>query len=124
MVGGCLSCAIVVGSEAVTCNKGKSNHWMARLAAGGGIDPHIDVEPSNSLTHKIHVPLVTNPKAMLTVAGAELHLPAGRALEVNNLAPHSAFNGGEQDRIHFIFEVFEGAGAPKVQWDFEESLPV
>ena len=97
---------------------------LARLAAGGMIDPHIDAEPSNSLTHKIHVPLVTNPKAMLTVAGAEFHLPAGRAWEVNNLAPHSAFNGGEQDRIHFIFEVFEGAGVPKAQWDVEESLPV
>ena len=95
---------------------------LARLAAGRGIEEHIDLEPSNSLVRKVHVPLVTSPQATLTVAGAEFHLPAGRAWEINNLAPHGAFNGGEQDRIHFIFEVFEGAGAPKVRWDFGEAL--
>ena len=97
---------------------------LARLAAGRGIDEHIDAEPSNPLVHKIHVPLVTNPQAVLTVAGAEFHLAAGRAWEVNNLAPHGAFNGGEQDRIHFIFEVFEGAGTPGAHWDIGESVPV
>ena len=97
---------------------------LARLAAGRGIGEHIDAEPSNPLVHKIHVPLVTNPRAVLTVAGAEFHLPAGRAFEVNNLVPHGAFNGGERDRIHFIFEVFEGAGAPGTHWDAEESVPV
>ena len=97
---------------------------LARLAAGRGIGRHIDAEPSNPLVHKIHVPLVTNPRAVLTVADAEFHLPAGRAWEVNNLVPHGAFNGGEQDRIHFIFEVFEGAGTPGTHWDVEESIPV
>ena len=38
--------------------------------------------------------------------------------------PHGAFNGGERDRIHFIFEVFEGAGTPGAHWDVEESVPV
>ena len=83
---------------------------LARLTAGGGIDLHTDDGPMNPLTHKIHVPLQTNPRATLAVAGATFHLEAGYAWEVNNLAPHGAFNGGEQDRIHFIFEVLEGAG--------------
>ena len=83
---------------------------LARLAAGRGIDPHTDHGGANHLTHKIHVPLQTNPRATLAVAGATFHLEAGYAWEVNNLAVHSAFNGGGQDRIHFIFEVLEGAG--------------
>ena len=83
---------------------------LARLAAGRGIDLHTDDGGMNPLTHKIHVPLRTSPRATLTVAGATVHLEAGYAFEVNNLAPHGAFNGGAQDRIHFIFEVFEGAG--------------
>ena len=83
---------------------------LARLSAGHGIDPHVDGEGSHPLTHRIHVPLQTNPRATLTVEDAEFHLEAGYAFEVNNLLPHSAFNGGEEDRIHFIFEVFEGAG--------------
>ena len=84
---------------------------LARLAAGHGIDLHMDAESSNPLVHKVHVPLETNPRSVLTVDGEDFHLPAGRAWEVNNLAPHGAFNGGEEDRIHLIFEVFEGAGA-------------
>ena len=48
-------------------------------------------------------------RATLTVDGADFHLDAGCAFEVNDLVPHSAFNGGEEDRIHFVFEVFEGA---------------
>ena len=83
---------------------------LARLAAGHGIDQHVDGEGSHPLTHRIHVPLQTNPRATLTVDGTDFHLEAGYAFEVNNLVPHSAFNGGEKDRIHFVFEVFEGAG--------------
>ena len=84
---------------------------LARLAAGHGIDRHRDGEGSHPYVHKVHVPLDTNPRAVLTVDGEDFHLERGRAWEVNNLAPHAAFNGGEKDRIHLIFEVFEGAGA-------------
>ena len=82
---------------------------LARLAAGHGIDRHVDGEGSHPLTHRIHVPLQTNPQATMTVDGTDFHLEYGHAFEVNNLVPHSVFNGGEGDRIHFIFEVFEGA---------------
>lgn len=87
---------------------------LARLAAGRGIDAHVDGSPggsdSNAFVHKIHVPLDTNPDAVMTVAGESFHLAAGYAWEVNNNVPHGAFNGGSEDRIHFIFEVFDGAG--------------
>ena len=82
---------------------------LARLAAGCGIDTHVDGEGSHPLTHRIHVPLQTSPRATLTVNGTDFHLEYGHAFEVNNLVPHGVFNGGEEDRIHFIFEVFEGA---------------
>ena len=84
---------------------------LARLAAGHGIDRHMDGGGSNLHTHKIHVPLQTGPAAVLTVDGADFRLEAGHAYEVNNLLPHGAFNGGGRDRIHFIFEVFDGGGA-------------
>ena len=83
---------------------------LARLEAGHRIDKHVDRGGSHPYVHKIHVPLETNPGAVLTVNGEDFHLAAGRAFEVNNLAPHAAFNGGEADRIHLIFEVFEGVG--------------
>ena len=83
---------------------------LARLESGHRIDTHADGPGSNPLVHKIHIPLHTDPKAVFTVAGATVHLAAGYAWEVNNLALHGAFNGGAKDRIHFIFEVFDGAG--------------
>ena len=83
---------------------------LARLEAGQRIDPHMDGDGSHPLVHKVHIPLQTEPEALLTVNGASTHLESGYAWEVNNLAPHEAFNGGASDRIHFIFELFEGAG--------------
>ena len=83
---------------------------LARLHAGCRIEPHQDYAGMNPFTHKIHVPLKTGPQATLTVRDQTLHLPAGEAFEVNNLATHGAFNGESHDRIHLIFEVFEGAG--------------
>ena len=83
---------------------------LARLAAGGRIDTHLDSGGSDPLVHKIHVPLRTDPRAVMTIAGADFHLAAGYAWEVNNLVPHGVFNGGARDRVHFIFEVFDAAG--------------
>ena len=83
---------------------------LARLKAGHGIDRHVDGGGSHPYVHKIHVPLETNPGAVLHVDGVDFHLAAGRAFEVNNLAPHGAFNAGNADRIHLIFEVFDRAG--------------
>lgn len=80
---------------------------LARLAAGARIDRHVDGAGSNLCTHKIHVPLVTNPGALFESGGEVRHLPAGEAVEVNNVGEHSARNDGEEDRIHLIFEVFE-----------------
>ena len=89
---------------------------LARLAVGGSIDRHRDIHPSNPLVHKIHVPLQTNPRALLTIGDSTLHLEAGHAWEVNNLAWHGAINRGDRDRIHFIFEVYEGAGTAPVHF--------
>ena len=80
---------------------------LARLAAGHVIDPHRDGAGSNLLTHKIHVPVQTNPGAIFSSAGEERHLALGHAYEVNNIARHSVRNEGAQDRIHLVFEVFE-----------------
>lgn len=91
---------------------------LARLHAGHGISPHQDYAGMNPFTHKIHVPLQTGPQATLTVRDQTLHLPTGEAFEVNNLETHSAFNGESRDRIHLIFEVFEGAG---MEWHEKRS---
>ena len=82
---------------------------FASLSAGERIDKHTD-GPASAMyrAHKIHVPIRTEPAALLIVDGVEYHLRRGHAYEVNNILPHGAFNGGSQERVHLIFEVFDG----------------
>ena len=80
---------------------------FARLEAGRAIDEHYDAGSTNYLSHKIHVPLQTNDRATFLVAGQSFHLKTGFAYEVNNVERHGVVNGGDADRIHFIFEVFD-----------------
>lgn len=82
---------------------------LARLAAGHVIDRHIDGAGSNLYTHKIHVPIRTNAGALFTSNGQTAHLKEGVAYEANNIAPHEVENRGDTDRIHLVFEVFDGA---------------
>ena len=84
---------------------------LARLAAGGTIDRHRDGAGSNLRTHKIHVPLITNPEARFFIGENEHFLQVGRAYEVNNIGLHGAVNRGGEDRVHFIFEVFDRSTA-------------
>lgn len=82
---------------------------LARLAPGTQIDRHTDGQGSNLQTHKIHVPLQTNHRAFMSIGDRSFHLETGQAYEVNNIAPHSVRNDGSVDRIHLIFEVYDGA---------------
>jgi hypothetical protein len=92
-------------------NPAFSKAMLARLQAGQHIDLHSDGAGSNLRTHKIHVPLVTNPDAHYLCGEQGFHLVEGHAWEVNNIRPHGAVNNGSEDRIHLIFEVFDRAGA-------------
>ena len=82
---------------------------FARLAAGGEIGWHRDGAGSNLTTHKIHIPVITNPAAVLRDMRRDYHLALGHAYELNNLERHSGSNGGTEDRIHLIFEVYDAA---------------
>jgi hypothetical protein len=82
---------------------------FARLAAGQGIDPHVDGNGSNLRTHKIHIPLQTNEGARFLVGDSSFFLEAGRAYEVNNIVRHGAVNRGNSDRVHLIFEAYDAA---------------
>lgn len=80
---------------------------LARLKAGHQINRHRDAGPSNWLTHKIHIPVQTNPQAKMYIRPEYYHLQAGQAYEVNNVIAHGVENHGDEDRIHLIFECFD-----------------
>ena len=80
---------------------------FARMAPGGVIHPHYDSNPAARWPHKIHVPILTNPKVSFLSGGSVHHFAEGVAVEVNNLDVHAVSNEGDSDRIHLIFEYYD-----------------
>lgn len=76
----------------------------ARLSAGGVIKPHRDSHPSFHVGHRIHLPIVTNPRVRFMIDGRPYKLEVGQAYEINNQLAHSVMNKGGEARINFIFD--------------------
>ena len=58
---------------------------------------HRDPEP------RLHIPIYTNPGAIMVIDKSAHHMPAdGSVWVTNNLKYHNAFNGGEENRVHLV----------------------
>lgn len=77
---------------------------LVRLKAGGEIAAHQDLNFSLTHSHRVHVPIVTNPGVLFTVGDETKHLPAGTVYEINNRRMHSVVNEGSEDRVHLILD--------------------
>lgn len=88
---------------------------LARMPAGGVIQPHRDANPAAKWPHKIHVPIQTNDQVLFRIDGKTYHIAEGEAAEVNNMGVHAVNNGGETSRIHLIFEYYD-AEQPDPEW--------
>ena len=65
---------------------------------------HRDPEP------RLHIPIITNPGAIMVVDKEARHMPAdGSVWITDNTKYHNAFNGGEEDRVHLVATVMETA---------------
>jgi hypothetical protein len=76
----------------------------AKLKAGSIITPHRDSHESFAHSHRIHLPLTTNPGVRFMINGRPHRLKVGQAYEINNQLNHSVMNNGKEDRITFIFD--------------------
>ncbi len=58
---------------------------------------HRDPEP------RLHIPIYTNPGAIMVIDSIAKHMPAdGSVWITNNTKYHNAFNGGEENRVHLV----------------------
>ena len=58
---------------------------------------HRDPEP------RMHIPIYTNPGAIMVIDKRAEHMPAdGSVWVTNNIKYHNAFNGGEENRVHLV----------------------
>ena len=82
----------------------------AKLLAGGKIKPHRDAHPSFHYSHRIHVPITTNPRVRFMIDGRPYRMEVGQGYEINNQKVHSVMNKGAEDRITFIFDYVPPGG--------------
>ena len=76
----------------------------AKLLSKGRIAPHFDSHPSFRRSHRIHVPITSNPRVRFMIDGRPYRMEVGQAYEINNQKTHSVINSGDEDRITFIFD--------------------
>ena len=62
-------------------------------------EPHNDPD-----LWRVHIPLITNPKAYIFIENKVWHLPAGGAYLISVENDHAPFNLGDKDRIHMVFD--------------------
>jgi hypothetical protein len=83
---------------------------LARLPPACQIESHVDKHASFSVAHRIHVPLVTNPKVEFIVGPERIVTQPHHAFELNNHLFHSVANRGDTARIHLIFDYAPNPG--------------
>ena len=76
----------------------------AKLIAGGVISPHRDTHQTFTHSHRIHIPITSNPGVRFMINGRPHRLKVGQAYEINNQKNHSVMNSSKEDRITFIFD--------------------
>jgi len=57
---------------------------------------------------RIHIPIITNPGALMVVEGEAYHMKAdGTAYYVDTTKYHTALNGGNEERVHLVATILD-----------------
>lgn len=78
--------------------------WLGLSPPGARIFLHGDNTDHWDRHHRVHIPLETNPDALLCVGERFQHFPAGSVWAFNNSRVHGAVNHGP-DRIHLVIDL-------------------
>ena len=83
---------------------------VATLMPGVKLGWHADPQWFHDKCVRIHVPIITNEDCIqlwkddFTEAEFTKHMQVGYAYELNNRAMHSAYNAGNQPRVHLVLD--------------------
>lgn len=77
---------------------------LSLVVAGQMIGTHDD-QQDDSFIARVHVPLETNERAVMTYGADEIHMASGFAYLMDIERMHGIANRGATDRIHFFFDV-------------------
>lgn len=94
---------------------------LADLPAGQTIEPHRD-GALLTLIHRLHVPLITNPRVTFFVQRQGFRLEAGRLYDLNNAVGHSVRNEGDATRVHLLVDMLPHSVARPAYHDTEAAM--
>ena len=81
---------------------------VARLDPGGALWEHRDYQDLNRVPRqRIHLPLETNPGALIVSGGRSFHMDAGSLQTFRPTVAHGACNAGNRARLHLMIDVYE-----------------
>jgi hypothetical protein len=93
--------------DTFACPQGRVR--ISKLLPGAVIRPHRDIcREAAGLAFgqvRLHLPIITNDRAILRVGRNELNLRPGRLYYVDFTRLHSVINGGTEPRIHLILDL-------------------
>jgi hypothetical protein len=85
----------------------ESNAYQPMLSVvmpGHHIEVHQDAQ-ADYWKYRVHVPLLTNAKAVTEMEDGLHHMQVGKAYKVNTAEKHAVWNKGATPRVHFMFDV-------------------
>ena len=81
------------------------NIQFSFLPPQGTVKPHYDAGLAFSLSHRIHLPIITNNESIFTIGDQEFKFKVNQLIEINNKKVHSVVNKSkDQSRIHLIVD--------------------
>ena len=78
---------------------------LAELNPGANIPAHQDVAPALYMSHRCHLPVITNPDVDFLIDGVAYKLKEGKAYEFDNTRSHAVANRGDARRVHLICDI-------------------
>lgn len=70
-------------------------------------DLHVDPKILHRFCRRLHLPLLTNDSAFLTIGHNQYHLEPYHIYDFNNMVPHGSYNAGDTTRIHIVVDLIE-----------------
>ena len=85
-----------------------SKHYRIGRVRVLKLNPRTSLSYHRDPENRIHIPIVTNPGALMIVNNEAYHMEAdGSTYYMHTLAYHSAFNGGSSPRIHLVATILD-----------------
>ena len=77
---------------------------FAKLKGNGKIKQHIDGVYTLVKCHRVHIPIISNSRAIFMVGAEEKVMREGEVWEINNATIHAVDNQSHEDRVHLIID--------------------